>query len=439
MKRIIIILFAFLPMLAQAGVIMKRSGERLEDVTIKSVTDSEVVYELSGQEMTLLKSDVSAILYDDGRYEEIKQTPLKTLLEDVREGDSGTTLTNQLLSPDELSSGQAISFTWDLGVYTYGHPKQIKQYKAAAKRAKELGVSDACFSVALEAYQTKKQAGESGNKACQAFIDVYISAVNKIATQGAEGVLLMEASQEAPQGELQEERNNGSNVFVDKREEAEQKRIRKAEEKRLQDSIQAAAAEQARLDEERKLQDGQIHRLSSNSWYYIDKYYNKKDIQSIIVTDCPDAQQYYKKAKKWVVGGWSGVGAGLALLIAGSVMTPIGIANETQQYWVDGYSEPWYYVDYWGNTSIGGYNEIPGYYATRHNDDAFALLITGITCLTIGSAGIVTSLTIACIGHHRMNNSYKIYNSSCATKHEQPALSLNFAPTRNGLGMTLHF
>lgn len=74
MKRIFVILFAMLPMLMNAGVIMKKSGERIEDVSIKSASGSDVVYlTTSGKEVTLSKSEVSAILYDDGRYEEIRQ------------------------------------------------------------------------------------------------------------------------------------------------------------------------------------------------------------------------------------------------------------------------------------------------------------------------------------------------------------------------------
>ena len=73
MKRIITYIFLLLPMLLNAGVIMKRSGERLEDISIKSVTDTEVIYaDENGTENTLPKSEVSALLYDDGRYEEIK-------------------------------------------------------------------------------------------------------------------------------------------------------------------------------------------------------------------------------------------------------------------------------------------------------------------------------------------------------------------------------
>ena len=74
MKRTIIILFALLPMFLNAGVIMKKSGDRIENISIKSVTDNEVIYTAeNGNEMSILKSEISAVLYDDGRYEEIRQ------------------------------------------------------------------------------------------------------------------------------------------------------------------------------------------------------------------------------------------------------------------------------------------------------------------------------------------------------------------------------
>ena len=72
MKRIILILFILLPIISYAGVIVKRSGERLEGVSIKTASGNDVIYVTKqGTQVTLSKSEVSAILYDDGRYEEI--------------------------------------------------------------------------------------------------------------------------------------------------------------------------------------------------------------------------------------------------------------------------------------------------------------------------------------------------------------------------------
>ena len=73
MKRIIF--FSIIPILSiplLAGVIVKKNGENLEDVSIINVTASEIIYvDENNQEQIILKEEASAILYDDGRYEEI--------------------------------------------------------------------------------------------------------------------------------------------------------------------------------------------------------------------------------------------------------------------------------------------------------------------------------------------------------------------------------
>lgn len=73
MKRLILLLLIITPALLYAGVIMKKTGETIEDITIQTVSNNEIVYLQNGNEYTISKSDVSAILHDDGRFEEIKQ------------------------------------------------------------------------------------------------------------------------------------------------------------------------------------------------------------------------------------------------------------------------------------------------------------------------------------------------------------------------------
>ena len=70
--------------------------------------------------------------------------------------------------------------------------------------------------------------------------------------------------------------------------------------------------------------------------------------------------------------------------------------------------------------------------------DVGAFLIPGLLFFSIGICGIPASLSIAGIGHRRINNIHTIYNQSCTTQN-QPALSFLFGATSNGLGMTLKF
>ena len=157
--------------------------------------------------------------------------------------------------------------------------------------------------------------------------------------------------------------------------------------------VEEPVVETAKVDPYLQYQDGLIHKLSYNEFYFADSIYNKKDMQSLVITTCPAAEQYYNSAKKWVIGGWSGVGAGLAMVITGSVLYGMGAEIESRENLVARYRPYWgYYEDY-------EYNTAP------------ELIIPGIIFLTVGCAGVVTSFTIACIGHHRINNIHKAYNN----------------------------
>lgn len=74
MKKILfVVMLTISSMLSFAGVIMTSSNERLEDVTIASETDSAIVYIQDGVEKSIAIEQVSAILYDDGRFKEFSQ------------------------------------------------------------------------------------------------------------------------------------------------------------------------------------------------------------------------------------------------------------------------------------------------------------------------------------------------------------------------------
>lgn len=76
MKKIIatyIIISCAWNLLAQ-DIIALKNGERIEDVQILSVDNKEVTYSTQGKTVTLPHNSVQAILYADGRYEELKAT-----------------------------------------------------------------------------------------------------------------------------------------------------------------------------------------------------------------------------------------------------------------------------------------------------------------------------------------------------------------------------
>lgn len=53
-----------------AGIIVTTSGERIEDVTIVSETDSAIVYIQDGVEKSIAIEQVQAVLFDNGNYKE---------------------------------------------------------------------------------------------------------------------------------------------------------------------------------------------------------------------------------------------------------------------------------------------------------------------------------------------------------------------------------
>ncbi len=319
MKRILFLtaIMFCVGIVSAQDVIVLHSGELIEDVSIISIGEKEISYSKDGNTLTTPRNAAEAVLYADGRYEEIKAyKPVPT-----EESTEQVTPQNQ----DEASEAKRLA----------------KEQKAR---------------------------------------------------------------------ETEEKRKAQELAMEQKRREAEEK-------KRAQEAAQAAAVEQARIEKEqaglakeRKLQDGQIHRISANSWYYVDKYYTKKEIKSLVLMTCPDAQRYHNNAKKWVIGGWSAVGASVAMIITGGVLMGIGI--EELNYDDDGYF-------------VSG-------------DDG-GKTVAGATLIGFGSGGAAISLVIASIGHARMNNAYKVFNKSCAAKQEPP-LTLNIGTiSNNGIGISLNF
>ena len=62
-------------------IIALKNGERIENVTVSSITDSVIVYIADENSIQLPRNSVDAILYADGRYLEIKETNVKADVE----------------------------------------------------------------------------------------------------------------------------------------------------------------------------------------------------------------------------------------------------------------------------------------------------------------------------------------------------------------------
>lgn len=126
MKKISVILFAVLivPIFAFAGIIIPKEGENIEDVSNISVIGAEVKYVLNGQEQSMPISKVAAVMYDDGRYEEVKEIPQNTY--SYTEPQS-----NYNVQPQSVYSNQSST---------------QEEYKGSLKQAKDIRTAGIVFT-----------------------------------------------------------------------------------------------------------------------------------------------------------------------------------------------------------------------------------------------------------------------------------------------------
>ena len=71
-NRLFIIFLLCIPCFLRAGIIVTKENGNIEDVTNITVGNSEISYEQDGQLKSIHRDEVSAILHDNGRYEEVK-------------------------------------------------------------------------------------------------------------------------------------------------------------------------------------------------------------------------------------------------------------------------------------------------------------------------------------------------------------------------------
>ncbi len=151
MKRLLIsmIIASCAGFILAQDVLALKNGERIENVTVSSITDSVIVYVKEGEETTLPRNSVDAILYADGHYEQIKPTFI---------GDSATIAMVEQQGFDANELQQATNSGDGTIVLLYqdkSYPKECRKagkkvyykvfkdlYNPALKEAKKSGLSN---------------------------------------------------------------------------------------------------------------------------------------------------------------------------------------------------------------------------------------------------------------------------------------------------------
>lgn len=438
MKKIVVLLFTTFSMLLNAGVIVKTSGDKIENVTIKSVTNAEIVYvAANGEETSILKSDVQAILYDDGRYEEIRQSNTstdKSFHSTVSLGEDVTEI-NVLAFGKSMMKFYVTDHTFDGATVEY---RVIYKGQKNESEWAYLGTTPFAYTT------TTGRKDPFINKDLESLAEIRPLSIDnfknvkkvefRLSKEGYKTIVVSPVISVSVTGLYYCISLNKLKPIkdVDKNNEISESTITRSENSTIEQvSVMEGTLRGNEVSEEQFVNptasmynDGQIHKLSFNQFYFEDSLYSKKEIQSLVIMTCPSAEQYYKNAKKWVIGGWCGVGVGLAMTIIGGAL--LGVGTELSQSYHSGN----YYGYYYNRWDYGA--------PSSEDHSSEALLTSGYVLLPIGCAAIAASLPIACIGHYRINNIYTVYNESC-TRQKNSDIALCWSFTGSGIGMKLCF
>lgn len=151
MKKIFVLLLGFIPMFLFAGVIMTTNDERIADVSIQSENDSTIIYLQNGVEKSIAIEQISAILYDDGKYMEFAKQYLESK-QDVTDSVEVIDLTK--VDTDDIDI-----YAIDLDSCTYLSTNEKKLLNNQIKQARDLATrkqtsSNSSRIVGPEAYIT---------------------------------------------------------------------------------------------------------------------------------------------------------------------------------------------------------------------------------------------------------------------------------------------
>ncbi len=142
----------------------------------------------------------------------------------------------------------------------------------------------------------------------------------------------------------------------------------------------------------------------------------QREYKNFLANTCPEAYKQYNKGTKLVKGGWSTMVIGTLMTIV--VGVPLYVEGEWRKY---EYEDYWYYDHYEYE-----YDE----YRKGKRMEA-----TGIAMMTIGSAAVVASVPMICVGYSKRHKSVNTYNQNCSSDD----ITYNIKVGNNSLGFAVNF
>lgn len=192
MKR----LLAFIITISCAGfilaqdIVVLKSGERIENVIVSSISDTTITYVTNGREHNVSNTKVGAILYADGRYVEMSNTENSLSINqneyllpgtDVRKGLTiiGVFVdTVNMINPKSVREQAEQYYCLCIAEEDMSAYKNfLKEHKDIRKQYNKVFKDAGNYEAALQAsraYKTKRTEGASSEEACAALINTFI-------------------------------------------------------------------------------------------------------------------------------------------------------------------------------------------------------------------------------------------------------------------------
>lgn len=186
--------------IASAGIIVTQNGTNIENVSKITVSSNEVSYIENGKNKSLPIDQITAVLYDDGRYEEIhvipqpEPQPEPQPIQEVPAYNVNTQSNNSTVEFSAQSTGNYDPKQWnkafaeDYNAFAKLHKDEIKIVSKAIMTVVykqkgsifNFGGAKSIDQFAMDAYVSAKMQGYSGEEAIRARNAVYITEAQRI-------------------------------------------------------------------------------------------------------------------------------------------------------------------------------------------------------------------------------------------------------------------
>ncbi len=178
------------------------------------------------------------------------------------------------------------------------------------------------------------------------------------------------------------------------------------------------------------------HSLHNQKWLGVKKYtygatqMDEKAFRMFMQKNNRQAYLKYMQGEQLIYAGWGTLAGGALCFVA------MGVCIHYEEYY-------WHRYDRlkdqygWANWDAGRVPENAKKEGEKYKSKAYACYDAWISMVVIGGTAMATSIPLWCVGYTRQKNAIKMFNEQNSV--QEPALSLNFQASQNGVGLALNF